>query len=258
MKLIDKGFISLMKYLPKRGLSSLTGKVMGYQAPAKVQALAVKAFAKAYGINTEEAELPLEDYKSLNEFFTRKLKPGARTPQGDLVHPADGWIISSGTVEKGQVLQVKGLTYELSEFLGDSQKAADFEGGTFWTLYLSPKDYHRVHFPLSGEVTEVRRVSGELWPVNSSFYKNFPGLFVKNERVALFMETHLGPAAVVMVGATNVGHIEVPLEGKAPGTVQVGEELGVFHLGSTVVTLLAKGAAPVPETGQKVQWGQKV
>ena len=255
----DKSFLSLMKYLPKRYLSQLTGRAMKWHGPPAFQQMALKAFAKAYDINLSEAERPLEEYRSLNDLFTRKLKPGARPLGGDLIHPADGLVISSGVVQQGQILQVKGLNYDLSRFLADAELAQRLEGGTYWTLYLSPRDYHRVHFPVSGQLESVRRIQGELWPVNAAFYRNFANLFVENERVVMSVKTTENKAAaLVMVGATNVGHIEVPLEEQPSQPVTVGDEAGVFNFGSTVVTLLEKGLAAPPPVEEKVVVGQVV
>lgn len=214
-------------------------------------------FAARYKLNLDEAEYPLSHYRSIQDLFTRKLKPGLR-PIADAraVHPADGVMSVACNVTDGKILQVKGVMYSVQELLGEKGAASEFEGGTALTYYLCPTDYHRVHSSVDGKVTQVRYIPGALWPVNGWSVGNIKRLFVRNERVVFWIRTAYGPVALVMVGATNVGKISVSFDpqivtnaGNAETKkiydpeVQVtrGEELGVFHMGSSAVVLYPKG-----------------
>lgn len=186
-----------------------------------------------------EAEKDLSEYKSLNELFTRKLKPGTR-PIADsfCVHPADSRITQHGEIKEGQLIQAKGLNYSLADFLGSSEKAARYEGGYFIVYYLCPTDYHRVHAPVEGIVKDIKKLGLDLWPVHDESVSEIKDLFIANERVVVSVSTQLGPVETVFVGATNVGSIEVF---KSIGdSVQKGEELGIFQFGSTVVMVYPK------------------
>jgi phosphatidylserine decarboxylase len=223
------------------------------------------AFASWVGADVSEVELPLEDYPSIGSFFTRKLRPGVRPVMGDdaaVVAPCDGAVAAVGRCESGTLVQAKGHDYLLSELLADRDLAERLEGGDYVTIYLSPSDYHRVHAPMNLQVRGYRFIPGRLLPVNPTFAEAVPNLFTRNERVVFDLDTEMGPAALVMVGATGVGNISVtyagagaePVETRvlrgsehvhrhdhhAPVSVARGEELGMFHLGSTVV-LVVKG-----------------
>lgn len=247
----------VMPILPKRLLSRTVGWFTRLRLPRPITFWINRKFAEAYQINLEEAERPLKDYRTLNRFFTRKLKSGCRPIQGDWVHPADGELTQAGPVKDGKILQVKGWEYSVAEFLGDEALAKRYEGGFFTTYYLCPTDYHRVHYPMSGHLISVRHIPGQLWPVNEWSVNKIRSLFCLNERVVLNLKTERGPMSLVMVGATNVGQIEVrglesmrtnrwmctssPLvEFPEPVIVRVGEEAGVFNMGSTVVCIYSK------------------
>lgn len=218
----------------------------------------MKWFARRYNLRLEEARLGFEDFENLDQMFTRELKSGLRPIQGDLVHPADSKIAQTGPVEQGQIIQAKGWTYSVGELLGESQRASDFEGGSFITYYLCPTDYHRVHSPVDGRLVKVRHIPGTLWPVNPYSVNHVKNLFAINERVVFELESAFGPVAVVMVGATNVGKISVSAGPdwvsncgnvktvreqtlEEPLEISAGQELGIFHLGSTAVVLYPKG-----------------
>ena len=247
----------LMPILPKRLLSRIVGWFTRLRWPGPVSYWINQKFAQAYKINLEEAERPLADYKTLNDFFTRKLKSGMRPIQGDWVHPADGSLTQAGPVKDGKIIQAKGWLYSVEELLGDQALARQYEDGFFTTYYLCPTDYHRVHSPVSGTLQSVRHIPGQLWPVNEWSVHRIKSLFCLNERVILNFQTELGPMSLVMVGATNVGQIEINgleslrtnqwsctssalFEFSKPRQVLVGSEVGVFNMGSTVVCIYSK------------------
>lgn len=243
-----------IRYLPKNHLSRFVGKLVHCREPRWLVEKAKNWFVERYKINMDEAELPLAAYPSIGDLFIRRLKPGVRPIQGDLIHPCDAKLTVTGEVTGDQLIQTKGIHYSLNEFLCDSTAADVFKGGHYLTYYLCPTDYHRVHSPIAGEVVKTVHVPGRLWPVNPWSVENISQLFAINERVVFRLDTALGPVAVVMIGATNVGHISVSFNPKirtnvvglkAPVTqnynppvkVNVGDELGIFHMGSSVVVV---------------------
>jgi phosphatidylserine decarboxylase len=231
------------------------------------------AFARAVGIDLDEAELPIDAYPTLNAFFVRRLRRGAREwPAGEevLASPVDGVCGQLGTVRAGRILQAKGRWYSAAELLDDEGEAGRFEGGSFLTLYLSPRHYHRIHAPCAGEVSLARHVPGALLPVNAAAVAHVPDLFARNERLICYLDGPVGRVAVVAVGAYNVGRISAAFDdgwggalgavavgagwatnrhGVGPATrryappvpMEIGEELMAFHLGSTVVMLIEPG-----------------
>ncbi len=264
--------------LPKNLLSYWVGKLMHFQFPSFIAQFLIRHFIKLYEINESEAELPIEHYKSIGDFFIRKLKAGSRplSPE-NFVHPADSKMTARGLVLAGQILQAKGRNYSLVEFLRESDDSR-WLNGYYITYYLCPTDYHRVHSPVEGRIKEIRYVPGELWPVNDWSISNIDKLFIKNERVIIEIETTLGPIAVVLVGATNVGSIRLSFEPSLktnhahkrkenkltyvePIPIAKGAELGMFCMGSTVIVVahsqwkildsVTKSAVP-----QKVNMGQ--
>lgn len=251
--------LSLLRLYPKKLGSSAAGWGAARTLPVGLRKTVLGGFANHYGIALEEAEKPLKDYASLQEFFTRRLKPGLR-PQaapapGGINSPVDARIIASGRIEKGTAIQAKGLPYQVAELLKHDPRADRFEGGHFMTLYLSPRDYHRIHVPIEGRVNWVGKVEGELWPVNDASTTHVPGLYVRNRR-AMWVATGTGSCeglevAAILVGATHVGGVvidnrwrqgqELPHDGAfaVPGLPCVpGEDLGTFEFGSTVVLLV--------------------
>lgn len=253
----DETFMTLMRLLPKSALSTLVGKATRAPAPRAIHRMAIRAFAKSYEVNAEEAERPLDDYETFAAFFTRKLKPGLRPVDSDaraIVSPVDGAVSQIGYAERGLLVQAKGVTYPVAKLLGDEEAATFYDGGAFATLYLSPRDYHRIHFPIAGEIEGYSYIPGEFWPVNPASVKGKPNLFALNERLATYVNTPTaGRVAVVAVGATNVARIRasyddlgVTHQGAAPKThryaaplkkVEKGDELGIFEMGSTVILL---------------------
>ena len=244
---------------PKKVGSSLVGWAATRTLPRNWRAPLLGRFANHYGINLQEAALPLAEYPSLQALFTRRLKAGLR-PQaepaaGYVNSPVDGRIIACGRIETGMAIQAKGLPYRIGELLKHDPGAARFEGGHFITLYLSPRDYHRIHVPIEGVVSAVSRVEGELWPVNDASTRHVPRLYERNRR-ATWTALGTGPCdglevAAVLVGATHVGGVvldarwlggrSLPRDGGFPVarlSCQAGDDLGTFEFGSTVVLLI--------------------
>jgi phosphatidylserine decarboxylase len=228
-------------------------------------------YSRAYCVNLDEAMPEPEPYASFDAFFTRPLRHGARHINSDaVVCPADGKLSSCGRVDSGSRIFVKGQHYDVGELIGDARDAARYSGGEFAVVYLAPGDYHRVHSPVDGEVTLVRGMPGDLYPVNSIGERHIPQLFVRNHRAAIVIDTKgLGRVTVVMVGAVIVGRITVTaLPGKpsvSPGVHRVdpglrvtrGDEIGMFHLGSTAVVLLEPGVSVGRPLG-KVRYGESL
>ena len=262
-----KQLFALMQYfIPQHLLSRLVGWFAQSEYPL-IKNTFIKWFAKRYDVNMQEAlNEDLESYKSFNEFFTRPLKDGARPiAEGDntLVSPADGAVSQLGKIELGRVFQAKGRDYSVAELLGgDADRAAPFVNGDFMTVYLSPKDYHRVHMPFSGTLKETVYVPGDLFSVNPATTENVDALFARNERMVCIFETEFGPMAMVLVGAMIVAGIETVWSGQVtplPKEAQAqqyngedivlgkGEEMGRFKLGSTVVMCFPENAIEFAE-----------
>lgn len=259
----------LLRALPRVRLSRAVGRLCDRELPSPVAQHLLRVYCRAYGVNLEEAE-PCGGYPSFDAFFTRGLRQGARTVSEDaLVSPADGRLSAAGRIDPGARLFVKGQAYEVGELTGDPSDAARYTGGEFAVVYLAPGDYHRVHSPADGEVTLVRGIPGDLYPVNRIGELHVPGLFVRNSRVQIVLETRgLGRVSVVMVGAVIVGRITVSgIEGSdvppgdhsfdPPRHVMRGDELGMFHLGSTVVLLLEPGVSVTRQLG-KIRYGDSL
>jgi phosphatidylserine decarboxylase len=221
-----------------------------------------RAYCHAYQVDMDEAAPRASAYESFDAFFTRTLRDGARAFSPDaLISPCDGVMSAAGRIDHGARLFVKEQPYEVGELVGDPREAARYTGGDFAVIYLAPRDYHRVHSPVQGNLTLVRGVSGDLFPVNSIGERHVPQLFVRNQRAAIVIETQgFGRVTVVMVGAVIVGRMTVsvlPDPDVPPGVhtispaqpVDKGSEIGVFHLGSTVVLLLEPGVSIVRGTG---------
>ncbi|WP_299011643.1 archaetidylserine decarboxylase [uncultured Shewanella sp.] len=262
---MDKLKIALQYLLPKHLLSRLVGKLASAEMGA-ITTIAIKGFIKKYKVNMSEAADPRpESYRSFNDFFTRPLKPGARPlheQDNAIIHPVDGAISQLGPIKEGRIFQAKGHDYSALALLGNqSDDAKRFMDGDFATIYLAPKDYHRIHMPIEGTLSKMTYVPGELFSVNPLTAENVPELFARNERVVAIFETAIGPMAMVLVGATIVASIETvwagtvtPPTGKdvftwdystsGPDAITLakGDEMGRFKLGSTVVMLFEKDA----------------
>ncbi|OGB10683.1 MAG: phosphatidylserine decarboxylase [Burkholderiales bacterium RIFCSPHIGHO2_12_FULL_65_48] len=245
--------------LPKQALTTLAGKFASAQLGGLTTSV-IRRFVARYNVNMGEAANPdITSYASFNDFFTRALKPGARPlAAADLICPVDGAISQFGPIAKDQIFQAKGHTYSTTALVGgDAEAAARFDNGHFATLYLSPRDYHRIHMPCAGELTRMVHVPGDLFSVNPTTARGVPGLFARNERVVCFFESAQGPFVLVLVGATIVGSMATVWHGqvnpprtgtlrqwdyaKGQVSLQQGEEMGRFLLGSTVVMLFPRG-----------------
>ncbi|PUA28535.1 MAG: phosphatidylserine decarboxylase [Cellvibrio sp. 79] len=260
-------FIGLQHLVPQHALSRAAGWLASTQT-AFIKNTFIKWFVKRYQVDMSFAveENPLA-YSCFNDFFTRALKPGARpidTHSNSIVCPADGAISQLGNIIDGKIFQAKGQDYTALELLGgDEALAAEFAGGKFATVYLSPRDYHRVHMPFGGKLRSMISVPGELFSVNTVTAENVPRLFSRNERAVAIFDTEIGPMAVVLVGAMIVAGIETVWDGQiAPFAsreiatsnypyqniyLNKGDEMGRFKLGSTAVVLFANN---------KMQWDE--
>ncbi|MCB1898508.1 archaetidylserine decarboxylase [Cognatazoarcus halotolerans] len=246
--------------LPKQALTVLAGKLAGLQGGGLTTAV-IRWFVARYGVDmAEAANSDVTAYASFNEFFTRPLRTGARPlAEAAFLCPVDGAISQFGAIERDQIYQAKGHRYSTTALVGgDAALAARFENGSFATLYLSPRDYHRIHMPCAGRLARMIYVPGELFSVNPVTARGVPGLFARNERVVCVFESASGPFVLVLVGATIVGSMATVWHGVVnpprPGRIvdsrydeerielARGEEMGRFLLGSTVVMLFPQGA----------------
>ena len=271
-----------LKLLPRNTLSRAVGAACRIPAPRPVMRAVIRTFARKYGVDAAEAERAIEEYPTFTEFFTRRLKPGARPiAPGELVpvSPVDGTVGEVGDIVEGRLLQAKGKHYTLAELFGGPEAAEDarrFAGGTFVTIYLAPYNYHRIHAPLGGFITGYINVPGTLWPVNGLGVRNVDRLFCVNERLTTSLGTPRGPCAVVAVGAMNVGRIRAVYDDVVtnarrtraltrkqydePIPVEKGAELAIFEMGSTVVVVLGPGVKIAPEVlpGRALKLGERL
>jgi phosphatidylserine decarboxylase len=263
LKIGERVARSAWRVTPQRALSEVIGWGARLELPSSVRASFLRSFAGRYGIDLDEAEKPLEQYGGVQDLFTRKLKPGARPVDGAadaVVAPADGTLVEIGRVSSGAIIHAKGGGFTLRGLLADEDAARALEGGPYAIIYLSPKDYHRVHAPVAGSVRAWHYVPGKLFPVNDRSLAREPDLFGKNERFVTLIDGAAGPAAIVMVAAVGVGHITASYDpdvatherGFSNGAVRSkrfsppvsldrGQEVGVFNLGSTVIIVFAAG-----------------
>ena len=257
-----RALAALVARLPQNGISRLVGRLADLPLPTVLRSLVIGAFARLVGVNLGEVEKPLAEYPSLGSFFVRRLRPGLRPMPDDrsaVVSPVDGRLAAFGAIDDDQLLQVKGLHYSLGDLEDDACESPRFRGGSFVTIYLNPRDYHRIHAPCAGTIAWARHVPGRLFPVNRPSVAVVPDLFARNERVMCSIETGAGGVFVAAVGALNVGRISSQFDrgwngprggvsnrrGAKPETrrydpvlgVERGDDLMAFHLGSTVVLL---------------------
>lgn len=274
-----KKFKLLLQYVaPQRLLSKVLGFCASHRVPF-VSRPYTKYFLKHYKVNLQEAVgESLSDYRTFNALFTRHLKPGVRPIEGNemtLVSPVDGTLSEFGRIEDGKLIQAKGINYSLEALLaGNKSLCEQFLEGDFATFYLSPRDYHRVHMPLSGELQTTHFVPGKLFSVSALTSENIPGLFAKNERAIFIFDTPAGPMALIMVGAIIVSSICTVWSGKLKSKcvkhedmrqqairLSRGEEMGHFELGSTVILLTVKDALRWEKSlcsGQPIKLGNRL
>ena len=263
----------LLPKLPKKWMSHYFGILAHIKAPHSINQKIIRSFVRYYHVDLSELEKPIENYKSLGDFFSRRLKAGARPIQSSLIHPCDGTLIESGKIYDQVLIQAKGKSYKLYDFIPDNPWMENFKEGSFFTYYLAPHNYHRVHSPLGCKVRWSVVIPGELWPVNSWSVKNLKNLYAINERVVTGLESDQGRVILAMVGATNVGSISLAFD---PGIetnfpkkkekvfrqypeariLNVGDDFGVFHLGSTVILLFDKCWDFSYKREQKVKMGE--
>ena len=255
-------FIFIQHIVPQQLLSRCTGWLARLRRPVWLKNRAIGAFVRHFRVDMSEAEEPdVRAYPCFNAFFTRALKEGARPiAPADVVCPADGTVSQLGTISEGLIFQAKGRYYSTEALLGgDAARAARFVRGMFATIYLSPRDYHRVHMPLDGTLTATTYVPGRLFSVNPTTADNVDRLFARNERLVCHFDTPAGPMAMILVGAIIVAGIETVWSGQeappprriahrdylaTPVNVELdrGEEMGRFKLGSTVILLFPQGS----------------
>jgi phosphatidylserine decarboxylase len=277
MTLFGRLLILLLSVLPKHALSRVAGGIANLPIPRPLRPAVYRGFCRIFGAVAADAELPLTEYASINAFFTRQLRPGLRAvATGAIVSPVDGAVGAYGPVSNDVLVQAKGRNYSLAALLGDEALAHSMDGGTFTTLYLAPKDYHRIHVPMDGEITSATYIPGELWPVNVHAVMHVADLFAVNERIVVTMRGGAGGAmAAVLVGATMVGMTRVAFDDlhtnarrrevqrrayDPPIPVSAGGPLGHFEFGSTVILVCspeAGGIDPLTE-GATVRMGERI
>ena len=276
----DRLNTALLRYLPQH----LLARGMYYLARCQWQPLKkalIRFVVNRYQVNVAEAaSSDLDSYPSFNAFFTRALRADARPIASEpdaLICPADGRVSQAGVITGGRLLQAKGHDFRLLELLaGDTTLAAAFADGAFATVYLSPRDYHRVHMPLTGRLRRMDFVPGTLFSVSDATTQLVPELFARNERVVCIFDTNTGPLAVILVGAIFVGSMETTWAGEIRGTggmitrhdypsldaptLEKGAEMGRFNMGSTVILLLPKGTVTWHDLapGQMVRMGERI
>lgn len=269
----------IFRIIPK----SLISRVFGYIAlipfPSSLMKAIMAWYCKNYGVNLDEAVIPEGGFRTLNEFFTRKLKPGIHniaSGKKTIVSTTDSRIDQFGDIKGDTIIQAKGIDYSLGELV-PSEIAGRFINGKFVTLYLSPGDYHRIHSPVTGKISGFYNIPGKLYPVKESIATGLKNLFSINERIITYIETDYGLVGVCKVGAINVGKISLSYEDivtnrlyrkreerfygdKDRKEIGAGEEIGVFNLGSTVILLFEKGVMDLDdlEYGKKIRLGEKI
>ncbi len=280
--------------LPQGALSRAAGRLADAPIPKPLRRSVLTAFARSVGIDLDEVERPLEEYRSIGAFFVRRLRADARAWPRDertIASPVDGVIGQLGRIARGRALQAKGRDYSVAELLGDADVGERYHAGHFLTIYLSPRHYHRIHAPTSGRVASARHIPGGLLPVNAAAVHSIADLFARNERLVCWIDGPAGRVAVVAVGAYNVGRIGASFERLAarssvdasgageprptwrtnvrgapgetrsydpPITLAQGDEIMAFHLGSTVVLLFEAGRVELEPTlaaGKEVRAG---
>lgn len=254
---MSKHFFRLLTELSSRkSISRLTGAFAKSRASRRL----IPWFARTYGIRVEDAEKHVGDYASLNDFFSRRLKPGLRpvdAGENVVVSPVDSLITGMGPINNGQLLQVKGQDYTLEELLNTSPRTVSYTNGYFMVLYLSPTDYHRIHSPVAGTILEKDYIPGKVYPVNDFGLVHMRRVLSRNERLVTYIRHEFGELAVVKVGAMNVSSIQYVVP--TPKKLERGGELAYFEFGSTVV-LLFENDTFIPRTGlatgSKIRMGE--
>jgi phosphatidylserine decarboxylase len=275
--LFGRLLILLLSVLPKHAMSRVAGRLANRPLSPGLRVPVLRRFSRIFGAVPEEAELPLTEYSSINAFFTRQLKPGLRPiAVRCIVSPVDAAVGAYGPVADDVLVQAKGRDYSLAALVGDEGLAHSMDGGTYTTLYLAPKDYHRIHVPIDGDIVAATYIPGELWPVNVHAVMHVADLFAVNERIVVTIRGSAGgTVAVVLVGATMVGTTRVAFDDlhtnarrrevqrrtyDPPIAVRAGGPLGHFEFGSTVIVVCSREAGAIEplEAGQTVRMGQRM
>ena len=258
--------MNIFSFIPSVIISKIIGILVNIPAPQFIWLPIISWYVAQYRVNLEEAEFPLEHYRTLGEFFVRNLKPGLRPIGEGLVSPVDGTLRNWGLVTDQRLPQIKGRSYSIEDLAGEPELAQSFQGGTFFNLYLSPKDYHHIHAPFEGEIRKVIYRPGRLLPVNDFSMSRVENLFGTNERVSIVIRDANGrDSLMTLVGALNVGKIELTFDQRLSKQIsaspfasqgfthhyqagekrcQKGARVGTFHLGSSVALILAPGIFP--------------
>jgi phosphatidylserine decarboxylase len=276
-----RAFVLLQFLLPRHWLTAMIWRIARIRHPG-IKNFLITKFASAFDVDLDEVKLQVPgDFATFNDFFIRELADGARPIDDDadaIVSPVDGTVSFAGAIRASSIFQAKGIEYSLSDLLAtDIEEAEHYVDGSFATIYLAPYNYHRVHAPLGGELVAARYVPGDLFSVNEATVSRLDGLFRRNERLIMHFRTRFGPAVLIFVGALNVGSISTPWTGEirprktgvvdvldlgsSPTTVEKGDLLGWFNMGSTVVLLLPKGVCDWDddlEPGETLRMGVEI
>ncbi|ANF98133.1 archaetidylserine decarboxylase [Paenibacillus bovis] len=253
---------SLFRLMTELSSRKWVSRLTGSFAKSRASRALIPKFIQAYRIPAEDAEKSVNDYHTLNEFFTRRLRPGARPVDADpmsLTSPVDALITAMGPLQDGLIPQVKGQDYSLEELLNHSPRMETYRDGYMFVLYLSPTDYHRIHAPVTGKQTERDHIPGKVYPVNDKSMLNMRAVLSRNERQITYMQHHYGEVAVVKVGALNVSSIRYADETRT--SWNKGDELAYFEFGSTIVLLIQQGTFTPDEMlhiGSRVKMGEKL
>jgi phosphatidylserine decarboxylase len=266
--------VDVLRWTPKGTLSRGIGWAASRRVPRPLRGALYGGFARAVGADLSALDRPMAEFERFDDFFTRPLRQGARPiadGDGVVVSPVDGVVSEAGMADGGRLIQCKGRDYTVAGLLADTVEARAFEGGAYATIYLSPRDYHRIHSPVDGKVTGYRHIPGAFFPVNPLSVRNVAGLFSINERLVTYLDSDVGRVAVVAVAATGVGHITASYDREvrthrggaagrhgwaqryaAPRPLARGAELGMFHLGSTVILLFEPGRVRLAAAREQV------
>ncbi len=279
--MLDNAFVLFQYILPRHWLTAIIYRMARIRQP-RIKDFLITRFAKLYAVDLDEVRLEVPaGFATFNEFFVRELADGARPVDagpGAIVSPVDGTVSFAGAIANDALFQAKGIDYTLGDLLAtDTERANAFVGGRFATIYLAPYNYHRVHAPLAGTLASMLYVPGDLFSVNEATVSRVRGLFRRNERLVLHFDTAVGPAALIFVGALNVGSITTPWTGEIrprkdgvaeiqeigehPVAVGKGDLLGWFNMGSTVIMLLPHGKAdwdPRLDPGRRLRMGERI
>ncbi|WP_028546982.1 archaetidylserine decarboxylase [Paenibacillus taiwanensis] len=253
----------LLRLLTELSSRKWVSKIAGAVASSRFSRKLIPTFAKSYGIHIDEAEKSLQEYETLNDFFTRRLKPGLRplaVGEDKLLSPVDSMITGMGPIEDGTILNVKGQDYTLDELLNRSPHRQKYKHGFYFVLYLSPTDYHRIHSPVTGHTVESEYVPGKVYPVNDFGLKHMRRVLSRNERLITYIRHEYGEVSVVKVGALNVSSIRY-VDDKVNANYERGGELAYFEFGSTVVLLTDTGTFTPRDNlklGDKVKMGEEL